>query len=78
MGCRGLACGRLGAGAVISTEGHPVVYGEWLHAAPSVPTDLFDGHYDVQPALDLDSWESPPFEPHVRGENLVRTRRLGP
>jgi acetylornithine deacetylase/succinyl-diaminopimelate desuccinylase-like protein len=54
---------------ILPTEGHPVVYGEWLHAA-SLPTILFYGHYDVQPALDLDAWESPPFEPQVRGENL--------
>ena len=56
---------------LMTTEGHPVVYGEWLHAGPSVPTILFYGHYDVQPALDPDTWESPPFEPQVHGENLV-------
>jgi acetylornithine deacetylase/succinyl-diaminopimelate desuccinylase-like protein len=56
---------------LIPTMGYPVVYGEWLHAGPTVPTILFYGHYDVQPALDLGAWESPPFEPQVRGENLV-------
>jgi acetylornithine deacetylase/succinyl-diaminopimelate desuccinylase-like protein len=55
----------------LPTEGHPVVYGEWLHAGPSQPTILFYGHYDVQPALDLDAWESLPFEPHMRGDDLV-------
>ncbi|OGO37694.1 MAG: hypothetical protein A2W35_01715 [Chloroflexi bacterium RBG_16_57_11] len=56
---------------LLPTEGHPVLYGEWLHAGPSQPTILFYGHYDVQPALDLEAWESPPFEPRVRGEDLV-------
>ena len=32
---------------VIDTPGHPVVYGDWLHA-PGKPTILFYGHYDVQ------------------------------
>src|SRR5207248_11555742 len=33
---------------LIETPGHPVVYGDWLHAA-GAPTILFYGHYDVQP-----------------------------
>jgi acetylornithine deacetylase/succinyl-diaminopimelate desuccinylase-like protein len=56
---------------IIPTEGHPVVYGEWLHAGPNQPTILFYGHYDVQPALDPEAWHSPPFEPQVHGENLI-------
>lgn len=56
---------------ILPTEGYPVVYGEWLSAGPSQPSILFYGHYDVQPALDLDAWDSPPFEPQLRGENLV-------
>lgn len=52
------------------TPGHPVVYGDWLHAGPSKPTILFYGHYDVQPPEPLGLWESPPFEPTQRGENL--------
>ena len=34
---------------VITTAGHPVVYGEWLEAGPEFPTILFYAHYDVQP-----------------------------
>ena len=46
----------------IQTEGHPLVYGDWLHAAGK-PTVLIYAHYDVQPAEPLDEWLSPPFEP---------------
>ncbi len=52
-----------------ATPGHPVVYGEWLPTR-GAPTVLVYGHYDVQPADPLDQWQSPPFEPQVRGENL--------
>ena len=47
------------------TEGHPVVYGEWL-GAPSRPTILVYGHYDVQPADPVELWKTPPFEPSIR------------
>ena len=54
------------------TPGHPIVYGEWLHA-PGAPTILFYGHYDVQPVDPLNQWETPPFEPTVRdGEIYAR------
>src|SRR6201996_6435210 len=48
---------------------HPLVYGEWLHAAGK-PTVLCYGHYDVQPPDPLDEWVTPPFEPTLRGDNL--------
>lgn len=54
---------------VMTTAGHPVVYGDWLHA-PGQPTALIYGHYDVQPADPLDQWETPPFEPVVRDGKL--------
>jgi acetylornithine deacetylase/succinyl-diaminopimelate desuccinylase-like protein len=54
---------------VITTAGHPLVYGEWL-GAPSRPTVLLYGHYDVQPVDPLGEWQSDPFVPTVRGDNL--------
>src|SRR5690348_13797662 len=54
---------------VISTSGHPLVYGDWLHA-PGKPTVLCYAHYDVQPAEPLDEWKSPPFEPTERNNNI--------
>jgi acetylornithine deacetylase/succinyl-diaminopimelate desuccinylase-like protein len=54
------------------TAGHPIVYGEWLHAE-GAPTILFYGHYDVQPVDPLNLWETPPFEATVRdGEIYAR------
>ena len=47
---------------IIPTDGHPLVYADWLHA-PGKPTLLIYGHYDVQPPDPLDAWHSPPFEP---------------
>jgi len=54
---------------LIQTQGHPLVYGEWLKAAGK-PTLLIYGHYDVQPVDPVELWESPPFEPTVRNGNL--------
>ena len=57
---------------VSDTGGHPVVYGDWLHAT-GAPTVLVYGHYDVQPVDPLDLWDSPPFEPVVKdGRMLAR------
>jgi len=47
------------------TEGHPIVYGEWL-GAPGKKTILVYGHYDVQPVDPIEQWHTPPFEPTVR------------
>lgn len=54
---------------IMPTEGHPVVYADWLHAEGK-PTVLIYGHYDVQPVDPLHLWETPPFEPHVRDNKI--------
>ena len=51
---------------MIPTEGHPIVYGDWLNAGPKKPTVLIYGHFDVQPAEPFELWQTPPFSPEVR------------
>ena len=63
---RGLGFERV---ALNPTVGHPIVYGERLDA-PGRPTILVYGHYDVQPVDPLDLWDTPPFEPTVKGDLL--------
>jgi len=48
---------------------HPLVYAERV-AAPGQPTVLVYGHYDVQPVDPIDEWNSPPFEPTIKGDYL--------
>ena len=68
--------GESGPGRRVAARvGHPLVYADWLHAAPAAdgtakPTILCYGHYDVQPAEPLEEWRSPPFEPEVRDGNI--------
>ncbi|MEJ2728364.1 MAG: dipeptidase [Deltaproteobacteria bacterium] len=54
---------------VLPTGGHPVVYGDWLHAAGK-PTVLIYGHFDTQPVDPLELWTSPPFEPTIRDDRV--------
>ena len=54
---------------VLPTGGHPVVYGDWLHAADK-PTILIYGHFDTQPVDPLELWSQPPFEPVVKDERV--------
>ena len=53
----------------LPTGGHPVVYGDWLHA-PGAPTVLIYGHFDVQPAVTEDGWSNPPFEPRLADDRI--------
>ncbi len=57
---------------VVERAGRPLVIGELRASrdAGSAATVLVYGHFDVQPPAPLDEWESPPFEPTVRGEWL--------
>ncbi len=55
---------------VMPTARHPIVYGEHMHAGAKAPTILVYGHYDVQPADPIELWETDPFEPTIRGDDL--------
>jgi acetylornithine deacetylase/succinyl-diaminopimelate desuccinylase-like protein len=54
---------------ILSTEGHPVVYGQRLDASDK-PTVLIYGHFDTQPVDPLELWTQPPFEPVVRDDRI--------
>jgi acetylornithine deacetylase/succinyl-diaminopimelate desuccinylase-like protein len=56
--------------AMYPTAGHPVVYGDWLHAGADKPTVLLYGHFDVQPAEPFDLWDTPPFEAALRDDRI--------
>ena len=54
---------------VCPTAGYPIVYGEKI-IDPSLPTVLVYGHYDVQPAVPLELWDTAPFEPTIKKTEL--------
>ncbi len=54
---------------IMPTGGHPVVYGDWLHA-PGKPTVLIYGHFDTQPTDPEELWKTPPFTPTIDGDRI--------
>jgi acetylornithine deacetylase/succinyl-diaminopimelate desuccinylase-like protein len=59
-----------GEAEVVATERNPLAVGELRAARDGAPTILVYGHYDVQSVGDPAAWESPPFEPALRGGRL--------
>ena len=56
---------------VYKSGGHPIVTIATPRKRNSTrPHFLVYGHYDVQPPEPLELWDSPPFEPTLRGRNL--------
>ncbi len=56
--------------ALLPTAGNPVVYGEWLGAGSEAPVVLIYAHYDVQPAVKEDGWDTDPFIPTIKDGKL--------
>jgi len=67
-----LKCAGIEHVSIMPTGGHPVVYGDWLHAAGK-PTVMIYGHFDTQPVDPVELWSNPPFEPVVK-KNRVYAR----
>jgi acetylornithine deacetylase/succinyl-diaminopimelate desuccinylase-like protein len=70
--CQWLCNWATGQGLLVEvwpTPGHPSVYIE-TPAVTGKPVLLIYGHYDVQPAEDIELWTDPPFQPTVREDRL--------
>jgi len=54
---------------VVATPKHPIIYAE-RPGDPAWPHVVIYGHYDVQPVDPLNLWQSPPFDPAIRGNRI--------
>jgi len=52
------------------TPGLPVVFGTHLKAGDQRPTLLLYHHYDVQPVDPIELWQSDPFKPEIRNNQV--------
>ena len=63
-------CRAIGLQTVVhETSGNPVIVAKTPAFDPNKPTFLVYGHYDVQPPEPFELWDSPPFEPVIKGRN---------
>jgi succinyl-diaminopimelate desuccinylase len=53
----------------IRDYGRPVIFGDF-YVSPDLPTLVLYGHYDVQPAADIELWHGNPFEPLIKDGRL--------
>jgi acetylornithine deacetylase/succinyl-diaminopimelate desuccinylase-like protein len=54
---------------VVKTDLHPIILAS-RGSNPAWPHVIIYGHYDVQPADPLHLWQTPAFEPEIRGNRL--------
>lgn len=52
------------------TSGHPTIFATHCKAGEDRPTLLIYHHYDVQPEGEESEWDTPPFEPVTRQDQL--------
>jgi len=55
--------------SIEETAGYPIVYADKI-VDPKKPTVLVYGHYDVQPSVPDELWDTPAFEPDIRDGNI--------